>query len=711
MCKIKTITSPDVKFSEDKLYYFRKTVYLENPKLAVVNITADARYKLWINNTMASFGPYKNSGRSRYYDTVDISKYLKKGENTFFVEVLQLSSKDDLSKYKFLNSVSRSGGMALMLWGEVDGEPLLYTDTTWECAQADTTFLQPKYSYFCGSEEDVGAAPLCWKPAVCPAHYDTELYFRISPFGEVYLWRLQKCELPPQKYDLQPLCRKDAAGNYDFGRVTTGFVRVKARGKGEIKLTYAECYAFQEDGKLLKRDRTDTNGELFGDYDIIHVDGERTYEMFWFRTFRFIRVEGDAEVVSIEIAETGYPLQLAEGYDFGDDTDNALWEICVNSLKCCMHETYEDCPYYEQLQYAMDTYMQMLFTMRLTDDCALVKRGINDFATSVSGTDITMSRYPTSTPQYILGFSLFIVFMLDALERNRGEHGFVKQYLGTMDSVFAAFEMRKRPDGLLAKGEDWSFVDWVQGWPGGVPLAEQGDALTVYNLMYAVALEKGARLCRLFGRNDTAVEYENNASSLKQLVKEKCYCTARGLYADTNKQETFSQHAQIWAVLAGLDDVQTGKRLMRESISLTAKGGFAYAYFVFRALEKVEEYGLTGELMEQYRGLLEQHCTTVPEEPINPRSECHAWSAAPIYEFTTVILGVQEMENGVRIKPYTANRTYAKGTVYTKYGPVQVSWEQTDGGFSLHVQAQENVKLLAVLPDGSQIEAVGTLLH
>ena len=60
----------------------RKPFELDNrPKKAVVFVSADSRYKLYINGKFIARGPAKCDPSFQYYDTVDISKYLHKGKN------------------------------------------------------------------------------------------------------------------------------------------------------------------------------------------------------------------------------------------------------------------------------------------------------------------------------------------------------------------------------------------------------------------------------------------------------------------------------------------------------------------------------------------------------------------------------------------------------------------------------------------------------
>ena len=51
----------------------------------------------------------------------------------------------------------------------------------------------------------------------------------------------------------------------------------------------------------------------------------------------------------------------------------AILALGLRSLQMCSHETYMDCPYYEQLMYVGDTRLEALVTHVLTADARLAR--------------------------------------------------------------------------------------------------------------------------------------------------------------------------------------------------------------------------------------------------------------------------------------------------------------------------------------------------
>jgi len=47
------------------------------------------------------------------------------------------------------------------------------------------------------------------------------------------------------------------------------------------------------------------------------------------------------------------------------------------------------------------------------------------------------------------------------------------------------------------------------------------------------------------------------------------------------------------------------------------------------------------ELLQPWKTMLDNGMTTFGETDINPRSECHAWSASPAFDFLHIIAGIQ----------------------------------------------------------------------
>lgn len=132
----------------------------------------------------------------------------------------------------------------------------------------------------------------------------------------------------------------------------------------KIKVTYSEGYENEPRNYPFfrsKANRLDSKaGILVGPFDEIILDLSElqtiTYEPFWFRTFRVLRLEisvgsGSVDLVSFEATQVNYPLTVKGSWNEQDDPDSEnIWQVSLRTMRNCMFDGYSDCPFYEQLQ-------------------------------------------------------------------------------------------------------------------------------------------------------------------------------------------------------------------------------------------------------------------------------------------------------------------------------------------------------------------------
>lgn len=693
----------------NEIYYFKKTVTCKREGKAICKISAQSRYKLYVNGELCGFGPCKGTREKMFVDTLDVTKYMKKGENEILVEVLKLSSPSVDGRWGAVEGVLRKGMAALCFELHAGGTGVRSSDT-WRCAKKTGTELRPINSAaFTEKVEYPACEKLVFKPVISLGNADDEStdHYWWGITSELFLHKRPIPNLTMEKKDIS------FDGEYfDASYLTFGFPRFTVKGKGTAHIYYFECFGSQD--PKIKADRCDRSlGFEKTTEDVITVDGECTFEPFWFRTFRFIRVEteGDVSVKLDRFFEVNYPMEVRDDYDFDREDDNKLFEISVRTLKRCMHETYEDCPYYEQLQYAMDTSLQMIFNYQLTDDDCLARKAMDDFAACQHADGLMVSRYPCIADQHIPTFQLYFIFMVYSHYIRFGDVTLVRKHLRAVDGVIEWFSHLVTDKSIVGQSKYWNFIDWAEPWTydekrkcdGGVPLGYKEGPIGIYSSMLAYFLKIAAKLNTVCKRRDVANEYETLAAKISKGTEKYFYDEKAGMYADDLAHTKYSQHMQTWCVLSGIAEGERAGQIMKNSLDVSAKSTYAFAYMYFRALEKVGMYGETERMMQSYRNLLKLNCTTVPETPVASRSECHAWGAVAIYEFSATVLGVRTddpAKKSVTVKPYINGRDFAKGTVSSICGDVFVSWKKSDGVFEITVKNESDREKTVVMPNG-----------
>ncbi|MEZ4663713.1 MAG: alpha-L-rhamnosidase N-terminal domain-containing protein, partial [Caldilineaceae bacterium] len=119
----------------------------EKPAQAQLFITADSRYKLWINGQFVARGPARSYPHAQQVDCLEVAAYLQAGVNTLAVQVYQ----PGYSHFAYL----QRGAAGLLAHLVCDGLSALATDLHWR-VQRDRSFAAnvPRVSiYGTGVEE------------------------------------------------------------------------------------------------------------------------------------------------------------------------------------------------------------------------------------------------------------------------------------------------------------------------------------------------------------------------------------------------------------------------------------------------------------------------------------------------------------------------------------------------------------------------------
>ena len=698
-------------------YYFTKTIDIDACPAEIsgasLKICADSRYRLYLNGKFVGEGPCQGSEYSRYYETYgagELVPLLKKGKNELLVKVLWLQEGSFISIY-------RSSRPMLWIDGEIcfcakqgcgadnasEGKATFGTDGSWVCQRDDNV----TFRHFPRIHTSTPPGEEQWGE---PRLTQVELEQQKAPerggynlFGLADVYPLEPRPIPNLDYEepriFSIVRRGDGYIELDAGKYTTAIPTVKAAGApgSVIKIIYSESYLQKDAGGnrykgLRDAAYTDPEAEFYGDvFDVVHIpdSGIACFTPFWYRAFRFVRLEfTDPSVNFTELTYQSYfyPFPAEGSFECSDPALGEMWKVSINTVKCCAHEMYIDCPYYEQQQYDMDSCLELMFTQRMISDPRLPFKSVNDMARSQIFNGMLQANYPSVMTQIIPGFTMFWVIMFrEYLRCAPADETTLKNassLLGTMDKALESFEIFRDSSGLVGPNPYWNFVDWVPGWYAGItPGGVEGEPLTVESMLFVAALRSAAQIAMACGRTARAAEYKERAEELSALIVEKCYDDDAKLFRNTPVRREFSEHTSVWAVLSGIVTGEAAKELMIRTMdgdTPVAHCSFSMGSFLFRALEKAGVYDrYARRSFAGWQRMLDYHCTTWCENPDSPRSECHGWSSAPAYEFSAMILGAFPEEDGyktLRVRPHlwALDTDWARGNVPTPFGPVNI---------------------------------------
>jgi hypothetical protein len=218
--------------------------------------------------------------------------------------------------------------------------------------------------------------------------------------------------------------------------------------------------------------------------------------------------------------------------------------------------------------------------------------------------------------------------------------------------------------------------------------ADGGSAIV--DLLHLAALQYAADLEQALGSKTMASEYLAKAQRLSGAIRTLYYNEQRGLFADTPKQSSYSQHVNAFAILTGIardDDAKQIALKLIEDKSLT-ESTLYFRYYIHTALLEAGLGDRFLDLLGTWREALRLGLTTWPEQPEPSRSDAHAWSSHIAIDMFRTMLGISPLSPGfhtVRIQPNLGKLQQLSGSMPHPKGEIEVALDRRGKGLEASI--------------------------
>ncbi|MGD0553831.1 MAG: alpha-L-rhamnosidase C-terminal domain-containing protein, partial [Streptosporangiaceae bacterium] len=269
--------------------------------------------------------------------------------------------------------------------------------------------------------------------------------------------------------------------------------------------------------------------------------------------------------------------------------------------------------------------------------------------------------------------------------------------------------------GLLDKG-----MNGTSGWGDYAFLPRSGE-VTYYNALYVWALKDAAAMATSLGDTAQAAAWTQRAQTVSDAINEYLWDPSVGAYLDSNTGPvSHPQDGNGIAIIAGVAD-QSRATSVLDYLSQTTETPYGNAFmdndslvsdgdqrvYAFTSFPEIEaRFTTPGQSasalneIDRLYGWMYTHDPGITDwEGISTggtpyegayTSMAHGWSTGVVPELTNDLLGATPTGPGFStwsVQPHPVSVTWAEGQLPTPHGPLDVSWRQGDGQFSLRVTA------------------------
>lgn len=664
---------------------FRKGFNIDGKtKTVEARIAADSKYWLWINGQMVVFegglkrGPNPND---TYYDTVDMTPYLKKGENDVRL-LLWYFGKDGFSH--------KDSGKAGMLF---DAEAIgLVSDSSWESRRLSEYQAadKPKPNYRLSESSIRYDARIAGKD-------EWNASIELGGWGDAPWGNLVKRPIPLWKDYGVKTVKFDSWTDDRGNRVLSARLPYNTQFTPVIDVTDAT-----EGGTCIRMETDHIRGGsdncIYAEY--ITRNGRQQHESLgWMNGDVFnVVFPADAEITvhSIGYRETGYNCEFEGSFTCSDEVVNKFWSKAMRTLYVNMRDTYFDCPDRERAQWWGDaTVLSGQSYYQLSPKAnALMYKAIHELVDWQREDDVIFSPVPAGSwgnelpAQMLASISTygFWYYYIHTGDKETMAHVYpaMKRYLAlwTLDE-----------NGLTNYREgDWSWGDW----------GSNIDIRLILASWHYLALQSAANIAELIGNDADIDGYKAIMANIKKAYNQ---CWNGYAYRHPSYHGETDDRVNAMAIITGIAD-ESKHDALYEFFKDNEHASPYMEKYVLEALVKTGhgDYALD-RFKSRFRNMIEDPLHTTlyegwEEGGFGGGSTNHAWSGGMLTVIAENFCGVRPTVPGwseFEICPQPVIPE-CDITIPSAAGNIRSAFSDSEESFTMDITVPEGTKASLRLP-------------
>ncbi|MBN2641888.1 MAG: hypothetical protein JXR78_09555 [Victivallales bacterium] len=702
-----TFFVPHDKFKATTVLFEKSFDFDSDKGEAIIRITADRRYRLYINGIICGHGPAAVGGdyadvkpaQWYFYDTYDLTGKLFRGANTVRIEVMLTTR---------VQTDYSSGHAGLLAEITQSDKIILATDKSWRALPDPRVISLERYDFTQADPDEC-----TWNEAFeLPPETAAGWHLQASPVpvpmeAKITPERIH-CPLPgltetDDGFVLSPGIPR--ALELDFAKETVGFFHfdIETQERVELKVEYRES-----------PDRVHRT-----EY-ILLAPGRNVYRGWRLDVCLHIRLTVGRLARPLIISQVGmiyssFPVAYKGSFKCSSNMYNDFWTCSRRTLQMCMQSCYLDSPIHQEaLGCTGDYYIESLLAGAIFGDTVL------------AAADLRRTKYYLEHNEHQMfhtSYSLLWVEMLREHYRYTADTTILEELLPEVIALLDAFHGYCDDSGLVVNAPSYMFMDWVSSAGHELHHPPAAIGMGYMSAFYCRALSGAIMMLEAVGK-DASLMHER-LSRTKSAIREKLFDVTSGIFKDgiagisastphrylppdppRETPPTYSiqtNAAMIWAQIVAPEEGRLIFARLQNMPGLPPVQPY-FMHFVFEALKycnAFEDHGF--ELLDSFKKLYDLHPSTWAEA-WDFGDFCHAWSATSAWQLSTVLLGVKDWTPGfyeVEISPIPGNLQWCSGVFPTIHGDLKIQWRRDERNhMQLTVSAPAAVRVKITRPPG-----------